>query len=262
MTGVSTRTVKRQRQFARAFLHGYFLVLSVILLVILAAAFTPSFYLRPLFDRPALPTDLVVHGVVLSFWFLWLFLQTTLVAVGRRDVHRRVGVVGAGVAAAVVATGVAAVLGVVPRVIARGESIEENMELFAGVFWGNGGMLVAFTALVVAAVALRRRPDAHKRLMVLASIGITPPAIHRVGLLPFLQVFDSREVNAVAFTLAGLVALLLSLVAYDVVSRRRLHPATAWGVPGYLVWFLVCIVVIPGTELGRIAAEWLVRQAT
>jgi hypothetical protein len=256
---VLQRLGKTERQASR---DRYVLVLSVILLVILAAAFTRSFYLRPLFDNPALPTDLVVHGVVLSLWFLWLFTQTTLVAIGRRDIHRRVGMVGAGLAAAVVATGVAAVLGVVPRVIARGESIEENMQLFAGVFWGNGGILVAFAVSVAAAIALRRHPAAHKRLMLLASIAITPPAIHRVGLLPFLQMLDSREVNALMFVFAGLVALLLSLVLYDVVSRKRLHPVTAWGVPGYLAWFLVCIFIMPGTSLGRTTAEWLVRHAT
>jgi hypothetical protein len=147
-------------------------------------------------------------------------------------------------------------------VIARGESIEENMQLFAGVFWGNGGILVAFAVSVAAAIAFRRRPAAHKRLMLLASIAITPPAIHRVGLLPFLQMLDSREVNALVFVFAGLVALLLSLVLYDVVSRKRLHPVTAWGAPGYLAWFLVCIFIMPGTSLGRTTAEWLVRHAT
>jgi hypothetical protein len=147
-------------------------------------------------------------------------------------------------------------------VIARGESIEENMQLFAGVFWGNGGMLVAFAVSVAAAIALRRHPASHKRLMLLASIGIAPPAIHRVGLLPFLQMLDSRDVNALVFMLAGLLALLLSLVLYDVVSRRRLHPVTAWGVPGYLAWFLACIFIIPGTVLGQMTAEWLVRHAT
>lgn len=240
----------------------YFLVVSLILLIILAAAFTRSFYLRPLFDGPELPSHLVVHGVVLSLWFLWLCGQTTLVAIGRRDVHRRAGWVGAALAVAVVVTGVVAILGVVPGVIARGESIQENMQLFAGVFWGNGGILVAFAVLVAMAIALRRRSASHKRLMLLASISITPPATHRVGLLPFLQALDSREANALVFAVAGLLVLLLSLVLYDVVALRRLHPVTAWGVPGSFAWFLVCIFVIPGTALGETTAEWLVRIAT
>jgi hypothetical protein len=72
---------------------------------------------------------------------------------------------------------------------------------------------------------------------------------------------ESRELNALAFTFAGLLCLLLSLVLYDIVTHRRLHPATAWGVTGYLAWFLVCIFAIPGTALGRMTAEWLVRIA-
>lgn len=255
---VLQRLDKTERKAVR---DRYVLVLSIILLVILAAAFTRSFYFRPLFDDPPLPANLVVHGAVLNLWFLWLFMQTTLVTIGHRDLHRRVGMVGVVLAVAVVVTGVATILGVVPGMIARGESIDENMQLLAGIFWGNGGILVSFTVFVAAAVALRRQPAAHKRLMILASIATTPPALHRVGLLPFTQMLETRDVNALVFTFAGLICLLLSLVIYDVVLRRRLHPVTAWGVPGYLAWFLVCISVIPGTALGRMTAEWLVRSA-
>jgi hypothetical protein len=240
----------------------YALVLSVVLLVVLAAGFTRSFYLRPLFDRPALPAPLVVHGVVLSLWFLWLFNQTALVAIGRTDVHRRTGWVGAGLAVAVVVTGVVVILGVVPGVIARGGSLQDSMPLFAGVVWGNGGMLMAFVVFVAAALALRRHPAAHKRLMLLASINLVPPAAHRIGLLPSLQVLGTPEANALAFVLAALLALSLSLVVHDVVSRGRVHPVTAWGIPGYLAWFLASIFVIPGTALGEMTAEWLVRIAT
>jgi hypothetical protein len=146
--------------------------------------------------------------------------------------------------------------------ISRGESVDEHMQLLAGIFWGNGGILLAFVVFVLLAIRLRRYSAAHKRLMILASIAILPPALHRVGLLPFMQVLGSRDVNALVFTFVGLIGLLLSLVLYDIVSRRRLHPVTAWGVASYLAWFLVCIFVMPGTVLGRMSAEWLVRSGS
>lgn len=259
VTTVVQNLDKTQRAASR---DRFFLVMSMVLLAILMVAFTDRLYLRPMFGKPPLPMHQVVHGVVLSLWFLLYFTQATLVAVGRLDVHRRVGVAGAALAVLVVATGMAAMLGVVPGMIARGEDIEDKMPLFAGVFWGNGGILVAFVVLVTTAIALRRHPAAHKRLMLLASIGLMPPATHRVGLLPFLQVLDSREANAMVFALVGLLTLLLTPVVYDLLSRRRLHPATAWGVSGFLVWFLACIFVFPATPLGRMSAEWLVRIAT
>ena len=50
--------------------------------------------------------------------------------------------------------------------------------------------LVVFAALVIAGLAFRRRPDIHKRLMLLATLGgLLPPATTRmgpVGLLVFI----------------------------------------------------------------------------
>jgi hypothetical protein len=61
-----------------------------------------------------------------------------------------------------------------------------------------------------------------KRLMVCATIGILAPATAR---LPFGFILAAGPLAF--FALADLV--LVASVSYDVASRRRVHPAYAWG---------------------------------
>ena len=83
------------------------------------------------------------------------------------------------------------------------------------------GTSLMFLVLVGIALYLRRRPEIHKRVMVLASCSILLPAIGRI---PFL--FDT-----VGFW--GLVAITevppLACILYDTIKHRRLHPAFGWG---------------------------------
>ena len=56
--------------------------------------FARSYYLAGLFKAP-LPNLIVhIHGAVFSSWILLLIAQTSLVAAGRVDLHRRLGPLG------------------------------------------------------------------------------------------------------------------------------------------------------------------------
>jgi hypothetical protein len=79
--------------------------------------FAPTLYLRPLFAVPPIPGYLYVHGSVLTAWFVWLVVQTTMVRTGRTALHRRFGVIGAVIAAAVVVAGPMATMGFVATLI-------------------------------------------------------------------------------------------------------------------------------------------------
>lgn len=81
------------------------------------------------------------------------------------------------------------------------------------------------------AIAMRRRGEAHKRLMLLGTISLTPFAIGRL-LSPAESLFW------LAYALCLLVPATL-----DTVRTRRLHPVFGWGAPSlvvslYVVWRL------------------------
>src|SRR5215831_7221368 len=59
-----------------------------------------SLLLRGLFNirLQSMPAYLVLHGVVLTTWYVLVAVQTWLVAAHRTNLHRRLGIVAVGVA--------------------------------------------------------------------------------------------------------------------------------------------------------------------
>jgi hypothetical protein len=70
--------------------------------LIAVGGFAQSYYLKTLFETPALPTALHLHGIIMSAWCLLFAVQTLLVATHRVQVHRRLGIFGAVIAVLVV----------------------------------------------------------------------------------------------------------------------------------------------------------------
>jgi hypothetical protein len=108
-------------------------------------------------------------------------------------------------------------------------------------------MLVFFPITVATALAVRHRPEAHRRLMLLAAMALIGPAVGRLG--PFVHAWTGFA--EIPFNLLVLFGLPLSLVVHDLRSRGRLHPATAWGIAAYLVVNVFAGHAVAPTEVGR-----------
>src|ERR1700686_1544670 len=106
-TAVATSTVKvRAAGPGRKYGHVFFSTMAVLLLGSVFLGFAHSYYLAGMFHAP-LPSVIVhVHGAIFSSWILFLLVQTTLVAAGRTDVHRRIGIAGFLLACLMVVVGV------------------------------------------------------------------------------------------------------------------------------------------------------------
>jgi hypothetical protein len=96
----------------------------------------------------------------------------------------------------------------------------------------------------------RRRPDIHKRLMLLASVGMLTPAFGRI---PLRIIQDGGP--PVFFGLALFV--VFACIAIDTVRSRRLHPAFAWG-GALIVAMLPLRLLVAGTQAWTRFAGWLV----
>jgi len=237
---------------------GFFFWMSALLLAFLLVGFAPTLYLREFFPVAPIPGYLYVHGTVLTAWFVWLLLQTSLVRTGNTAMHRRMGVIGAIVGAAVVVAGPMASFGVVGRLREAGLDWDTDMSALpflgvdgvpmvnfaAQVVWGNLFSIAVFAGMLIAAVLLRRNPQAHKRLMVLGSIAIVGPALARVSRWPIFGGEDSGFIPVVFF------GLVIAVIAHDLVTTRRLHRAT-WIGAAVIVASSVAQQVIAGSELGR-----------
>lgn len=109
--------------------------------------------------------------------------------------------------------------------------------------------LVLFASFVGAALLLRRRPEAHKRLIVLSGIGgFAWPAITRIP-----------AIAGQPGPMFGVLALLvLALPIHDLVTRRRMHVASVAGVVAIAASFALRRA-IGRSEIWHDLAAWLTR---
>lgn len=99
--------------------------------------------------------------------------------------------------------------------------------------------MLLFGAWAGAAGAYRRRPDFHKRLIVLATLSLLPNAVVRLSLN--VPAFDFLETNL--SILNTWAAFTFVVMAVDAARTRRLHPVFALGglataAALYSVWFI------------------------
>lgn len=141
-------------------------------------------------------------------------------------------------------------------VIQRAEDLTAELPRIGPLVWGNLAILAAFAAFVVLGLWFRRRPDAHKRLMLLATVSMMGQPIVRIGQIEAIRISEVRGTNDAIYGLGGLAVLLLLIVAYEVRSRGRPHPAVAIGAPALLGAIVFTGLLIPGSEMGRSFILW------
>ena len=222
----------------------YFLVVSVLIAVLVFVGFAESYYLRSVFGSAPLPWMLHVHGAAMTSWVVLVVTQVLLVAAKKVEWHRRVGW------AAVASATLVVVLGTVTTVRAAARELANHTAHAASQLTILGlelTQMLLFGSLFAAAIALRRRTDHHKRLMLLATACLLPSPLVRLPLgvstnFAILLIFD---------------ALVLAAIAADTIRGRRLHPAYAYG-GLWLLGGLQVAYVIAYTPAWHRAAAWLV----
>ena len=206
----------------------FFVTMTLAIAVTVFVGFAPTFYLRsrdP--STAALPLYLQMHGTAFTAWIILFAAQVALIASGQTGWHRQLGWVGAALAAAMVVSGTTAGILSMRREFAAGYEAEAAAFLLTPF----SAMLV-FTTLLAAAIAWRRRPETHKRLMLLATISLLDAAIARWPV----------TFTADWMFLAATDVFIVVALAYDLVTRRRLATAYLWGgaivVAGQVLRFL------------------------
>jgi hypothetical protein len=214
------------------------------ILVIALIGFSRTYYLRTWFDVPPLTMRLHLHGLVLTLWLGLFLAQSMLISVGRRSLHRRLGFAGVGLAAAVMVTTYMTAIEAAQLDGSRG-GITAADRLYSTLV-----ILVLFGVFVAVGTLFRKRPDIHKRSMLLATIAIVGPAATRATVLLLGRGIRDPHVFVMS-------ALLLAAVISDWRARRRPH------------WWLVCGAVVliasqvtrrlvGGTEAWALIGNWLI----
>jgi hypothetical protein len=133
--------------------------------------FTPSYVAPPAGQFPPI---VHLHAVLFFAWTVLLILQARL-AQSSLQTHRALGLAGISLATAMVFTALAVV------VRGLGTSVEAGTEAGARVLSIVPVFAVTtFAVFFALAVANVRRPESHKRFIVLATIALLPAAMARV----------------------------------------------------------------------------------
>jgi hypothetical protein len=220
--------------------------------------FAPTYWI-PLFTG-TLSEPLIIHlHAGLFFGWLTLFLvQTTLVSTGRLDRHQRVGLAGIAIATAMLFIGVDVATARLAMQVSEGA--DERARAFSVVPLTG---IVLFAGMIAVAIAnAARRPEVHKRLMLVATVGILNAAMGRLFRLVLAPPAAAGADFAppVAFSvLPGLAVDLLIVAAmiYDKRTRGSVHPAY-WVAGGVLLFSQLIRVPLSTSDAWLAFTHWLV----
>ena len=192
----------------------YFVGISILMLITVVAGFSRSYFFKGMVLAPLPSLLLHVHGLAFTSWIVLFVVQTMLVARRNLPLHRTLGWVGSFLAVAMVVLGISATIiyvhnGRTPPIFTPPMFLALNIY----------GILV-FGTFVALAVAQRNNRPIHKRLMLLATLNLMPPATTRF----FVFIIHKPALNGPV-----LLAFTLSLLVFDLVTRRRPYAVTILG---------------------------------
>ena len=202
----------------------FFTWMSVAMAAVAFAGFARTYYLAGLNDgpRPVLTPMVHLHGALATAWILLLIVQTRLIAFGRRDLHKLLGLLGVAIGAGVVAIGIFVATHSERRVHtpATAGTLADPYVFLIFPFASIG----LFALFATVGVLQRHRPESHKRFMLLATASMIVPALARI-----VTQSTQAAVPGVIGAMVLVNAFLIAMVIHDLYTRGRLHPVTLWG---------------------------------
>ena len=253
--------------------HYFYVWMAAACLAIAVVGFMPTYFVpvaRGAFQGEPI---LHLHGLILFSWLLFFFIQSLLVARGKVLDHRAWGVLGVSIYTAVVFIVIAVVSMRIAQASMPGQptGVAHDMRAFE---WGDCAVLLVGAPTFVLAIAFVKRPEIHKRLMLLVTQGLMAAPIGRYFVF-FLPRPASPDLSpwpaglphvfappAFVVMPAVLIADLLLAVAivYDWRTRGRPHPVYLWG-GGVGLVFLATLVPVAESPAWQTFASALGRLA-
>ncbi|MEO1048122.1 MAG: hypothetical protein AAFW59_07315 [Pseudomonadota bacterium] len=212
-----------------------FLVIAGLVMILYAAtAFAAVSLVQPARFESFVKPLALVHMVAGMGWLVLFFSQARLAHRGEIARHRnRMNV----------AIAVVAVLSVTSIIIVYQVG-------FAARVLGESRDALGFAILFAFALRQAHKGDieSHKRLMLIASLNLINPANMRVPII-----FDWPPPTSLPITLTCWVAVP---IAHDLITQRKVHRATAYGVGFTLITFAIVVAVI-FSPLMPVIETWL-----
>lgn len=195
--------------------RGFYVALSIVVMLIAFVGFWPTYFGSLLSGGVDAILIIHVHAAIYVGWLVLFTTQSLLAATGHRAAHVRLGQFGIGYGILVFVAGLVVAFTMFGLRVREGQ-----LELAQARLLGPLLDMALFTPLFGAAVYYRRRPELHKRLMIVATTSLLIAAVGRIQFLPR---------NVLLFLFVWLSPILLAM-SYDFLKRRIVHPAYLVGI--------------------------------
>lgn len=243
----------RPRGFVDQGAASFYFYMAMTAAVIAFTGFAPTYWAPLLAGTLKGPAVIHLHAAVFFAWSLFVVFQTWLAASGRIAWHRTLGMAGVSLATLVTVFGFLTTIARLAPLMATEH--RSAAEAFAFV---PLSAIVFFAVVFILAVGSVRRPEWHKRLVLLATLSILDAPIAR-WFIVFLAPPDGAGPPPVAADIlpsAVVVLLLAAAAVFDWRTRKRPH---AVYVAGGLAYVALKALQMPLSETAtwHAVAAWL-----
>jgi uncharacterized membrane protein YozB (DUF420 family) len=206
----------------------FYVWMAVATILIAFGLFAPTYWLQLPGGTFTGSPLLHLHGLLFSAWCILFLSQTLFAASGRIERHRAWGLFGIALATAMVFSGLATSIMSIVNGTAAGHGAAVRAFAIVPVT-----AMVVFAVLIAGAVAAVKKPEIHKRLMLVATLSILQAPLDRIffalnaGMAPGLRPGSMPPPPAAATIPSGSITVALILVAmfYDWRTSGRVHKA-------------------------------------
>lgn len=216
--------------------RNFFLALLVLIWLPILSGFGLDMANHIRTNEEAYPLIVHVHAMVFVGWLLLLTTQIALIRARQPALHRRLGLAGVAFIPLMTIVGLAAAW----TMHIRHYTPEAPHTAFFAIEITN---MMAFVPLSVAALLRRGDASAHKRLILLATLSLTGAGFARLWDYTIGDALGNAEWAFAVQLYLGTFLLVLALGAYDLVTRKRLHPAYLAGA-GWVVFNQILSVTL------------------
>jgi len=173
------------------------------------------------------PAILYIHVAVFLGWLVMVLTQTALIWTRNPRIHRKLGWFGLGYGVLMVIVGFATI------VTMGHQHVLQEGPIGAMFVYRPFEDIIFFALFFGLALYWRRRPDFHRRLMLLAAIVVTPPAISRIP-----------AIHSLSAVYLGTDLLIVTGMAHDLLTLNRIHLVYRWAAPAIVIGQAALLAVL------------------
>ncbi len=207
----------------------FYLWIALTIAIVVGVGFIPTINPKLFHPPRPLPIILYIHAALFTAWVMLFIVQAALVTQRRVSMHRRLGKFGAVLGGLIPIIGVLTAVAITRLNVAQGRVGAERVLILP--FFD----MLAFTTAFALALYWRAQPEFHRRLMLIATCGLTAAAFAR---------FPNWLVPRNCFYI-GVDALIFAGVARDWLATHRIHIVYRYTLPALMagqstaMWILI-----------------------